>query len=438
MPTLITGPKGQLYADPTFSPDETKFQIDNTSGAYYSSVYYKLHKSLVQPIPPARNTDPLRLEDYLPTDIVAAINKAGSITFHAVGDTGAAKTKTQSPATAILHEGRVADAMANDVTKGGPNAPAFFFHLGDVIYEFGEAQYYYDQFYEPFRNYDRPIFGIPGNHDGMAFGANSSAPQVPTLAAFLTNFCSPVPGPSPDSPVSSRSVMTQPGVFFALDAPFVTLIGLYSNVIDAGPGVISSQNGHYPLVNDQLDFLTQQLTRLKPLRESMKRAVIIATHHPPLSVDSKHGGSTGMMQDIDGCCQNAGLWPDVVLSGHAHLYQHFTRMKNGRQVPYVVSGSGGYAATRPMGRLPNPPITVGDHTLEKQPIVDYGYLTITTDAKTLTITFKTADQTGVNVRDTIELDLKTGKIAGSAAPAAARAAGSPPQHPAKKTKKTKK
>ena len=45
-------------------------------------------------------------------------------------------------------------------------APAFFFHLGDVIYNFGEADYYYDQFYEPFRAYDRPIFAIPGNHDG--------------------------------------------------------------------------------------------------------------------------------------------------------------------------------------------------------------------------------------------------------------------------------
>ena len=45
-------------------------------------------------------------------------------------------------------------------------APAFCFHLGDVIYNFGEAEYYYDQFYEPFRAYDRPIFAIPGNHDG--------------------------------------------------------------------------------------------------------------------------------------------------------------------------------------------------------------------------------------------------------------------------------
>jgi len=34
------------------------------------------------------------------------------------------------------------------------------FHLGDVVYNFGEWNYYYDQFYEPFRNYAAPIFAI--------------------------------------------------------------------------------------------------------------------------------------------------------------------------------------------------------------------------------------------------------------------------------------
>jgi hypothetical protein len=250
MSVPITGPKGQLYADPKPSADEVSFRYDNTSDAYYNSRYYQLHKDQVQPIPRARSLDPILLGDFLPAHILKAITASGKIVFHAVGDTGAAKVKTQSVATALSHEGRVADAMTKEVIDGGDTGPAFFFHLGDVIYEFGEAQYYYDQFYEPFRLYDRPIFAIPGNHDGMVFGQASSAPQVPTLAAFLTNFCSALPGPSPDSPTSTRSVMTQPGVYFALDAPFVSIIGLYTNVIDKGPGVMSSQSGMYPLVND--------------------------------------------------------------------------------------------------------------------------------------------------------------------------------------------
>lgn len=211
--------------------------------------------------------------------------------------------------------------------------------------------------------------------------------------------------------------MTQPGVYFALDAPFVTIIGLYTNVIDAGPGVMSSQGGKFKLANYQIDFLTQQLQRLKPLRENMERAVIVATHHPPLSIDANHGGSTGLTADIDSCCKAAGLYPDLVLSGHAHLYQHFTRNVNGRQTPYLVSGSGGYAATRPIAGVPQTPLTVGDHTLVVEPIVDYGYLTLTSDAKTLTVTFKTADQNGVAVRDTVTVDLAAGTVSETAAKA---------------------
>src|SRR5579872_4472923 len=279
----LTGPQGRLYAEPKPTPDENAFQINNTSEQYYKSNYYKLHKSQVQSFPTRPNgvLPYLKLTDFIPGDLVDAINKAGKIVFHAVGDTGAAKSsRQQSAAISIADEAGVADAMAADVQNGGPAGPAFFFHLGDVIYNFGEAQYYYDQFYEPYRDYDRPIFAIPGNHDGMVFGQGSSAPQVPTLDAFLTNFCSAEPGPSPDSGGLVRSVMTQPGVYFTLDAPFVSIIGIYSNVLD-GPGVISSQSGHFPIVDDQLDFLKSELIRLKPDHDAGNRAVIIAVHHPP-------------------------------------------------------------------------------------------------------------------------------------------------------------
>jgi hypothetical protein len=308
MPANLIGPGGRLFADPTPGPDEVKFRQDNTSSAYYNSPYFTAHKNQVQPIPRRRNEQPLDLANFLPADVMSAIQDAGKISFHAVGDTGAAKvTRTQTAATAIGHETAVADAMVADVQ--GVNGPAFFFHLGDVIYNFGEAQYYYDQFYEPFRAYDRPIFAIPGNHDGMVFGQGSSAPQVPTLDAFLTNFCAADAGPSPDAGGLMRSVMTQPGVYFRLDAPFVSILGLYSNVLDSGPGVISSQGGHFPLVDDQLDFLKKALADLKAERTANNRAVIIAVHHPPLSADAKHGGSLGIMKDIDACCKAAGLYP---------------------------------------------------------------------------------------------------------------------------------
>jgi hypothetical protein len=255
----------------------------------------------------------------------------------------------------------------------------------------------------------------------MAFGQGSSAPQVPTLDAFLTNFCAPESGISPDSGGLIRSVMTQPGVYFTLDAPFVSIIGLYSNVLD-GPGVISSQGGHFPIGDDQLTFLKSELARLKPDRTAHKRAVILAVHHPPLSADAKHGGSVGIQKDIDACCKAAGLWPDAILSGHAHLYERFTRTvaaAGGKETPYIVAGSGGFAATAPKGKNASAGTRVGDHVLEIAPIIDFGYLTIETDAKTLSFVFKTATAGGAAIRDSVTVNLKTGKLVTATAPVAA-------------------
>src|SRR5262245_6342694 len=411
----LNPPTGRLFADPRPAPDETSFMVDNTSAAYYDSPYYKLHRDDLQPVPVPRVDDPrVDLGAVLGTDFLKPIVEARRISFHAVGDTGAAKVNAhQSAAQALANEANVADAMAAEVAAAGQTGPAFFFHLGDVVYNFGEGRYYYDQFYEPFRNYDRPIFAIPGNHDGMVFGSDSSAPQLPTLQAFLSNFCAPAPGRSPDEGTLVRTTMDQPGVYFTLDAPFVSIVGLYTNVLE-DPGVISSQGGKYPALegDQQLEWLKAELKRLAPARKAMERAVIIACHHPPVSVDAKHGGTSGLADDIDAAAREAGFWPDAVLSGHAHLYQRFTRKVDDRQIPYLVAGSGGFAITPPKGALPPTPITVGEYTLVKDPLVEFGYLTITVDMSkktpTLTIAFK--DRTNTKTHDTTRLNLIKGTV----------------------------
>src|SRR4051794_33605729 len=361
----VQAPGGRLFADPRPDADEKSFQVDNTSSAYYSSVYYERHKNDLQPVPRPRVARPrMDLADVLGADFLAPTIEAKKISFHAVGDTGAAKVNIhQSAARSIANEASVADAMTHDVSSGAPTAPLFFFHLGDVIYNFGEAVYYYDQFYAPFRNYDRPIFAVPGNHDGMVFGNTPDVPQIPTLTAFLRNFCARKAGPASDAGTLARSTMTQPGVYFTLDAPFVSIVGLYTNVLE-GPGVISSQNGHYPVLagDAQLPSLKKELKRLAPARKRGERAVVIACHHPPASVDATHGGGSGLADDIDTAAREAGFWPDAVLSGHAHLYQRYTRSVDGRQIPYVVAGSGGFAAPPPPTRLPQPPPQLGGGT----------------------------------------------------------------------------
>ncbi|HEX4305133.1 MAG TPA: metallophosphoesterase, partial [Solirubrobacterales bacterium] len=343
----VKGADERLFAEAEPSADETSFRIENTSDAYYESAYFLKHEEDVQPVP-TPNQDPPRMDlaDVVGDDLLAPIVAAKKISFHAVGDTGAAKVnRSQKMSTAIAHEAGVADLMSKDLATGGDEAPAFFFHLGDVVYNFGEGQYYYDQFYEPFREYDRPIFAIPGNHDGMVFGPSPDTPSVASLTAFLRNFCAAGPGPAEDAGGLMRSTMNQPGVYFTLDAPFVSIVGLYTNVLD-GPGVLSSQGNHYPLGDEQLTFLKGELERLKPEREALDRAVIVACHHPPASV-SEHSGSEGLDNDLDQVFKEAGLFPDAVLSGHAHLYQRYTRKYGEREIPYVVAGAGGFSETFP-------------------------------------------------------------------------------------------
>ncbi len=427
MPNLI-GKDNRLFAEVDPGRDPTTFQVDNTSQQYYNSPYFLQHKDQIQPIPKL-NIDPpcMNLGEVLGDATVQSIQAAKVISFHTVGDTGATNVAH------LADEESVADMMAADLQSGGAAAPWFFFHLGDIVYNFGEAEYYYEQFYDPFRAYDRPIFAIPGNHDGMVYGDPTKSPS--SLQAYLRNFCATQPGPSKDAGGLIRSAMTQPGAYFSLEAPMLTIIGLYSNVLDGGPGVISSENGHYPIPDSQIQFLQSELTRLKPARQAGERAIVIAVHHPPVSADAKHGGSTGLSQDIDAACQKAGVWPDAVLSGHAHLYQRCTRRVGGQEIPYLVSGSGGYNAKQNvLEKTPKAPFTQGDTTLEIDPVVEYGYMTVTVDmrsaAKLMTISFS-SPKAGRS-HDQVTVDLVQHKIVSGKRPApkpapqkAARVAASP-------------
>ena len=88
----LRGAAGRLFADPQPTPDEKTFQEDNTSAQYYSSPYYLLHRNEVQPVPPPATPEPrVDLADVLPVDLLTSITQARQITFHSVGDTGAAK-----------------------------------------------------------------------------------------------------------------------------------------------------------------------------------------------------------------------------------------------------------------------------------------------------------------------------------------------------------
>lgn len=363
-----------VFGQPTPSPDPTSFKDPVTDSS-------KPDVAGVQPVPqPATSAaEPVltlaQVYGSKGTTITQAIQSAGQIVFHSVGDTGSAK----GPGTQSL----VADKMVSDFNEANAaDIPSFYYHLGDVVYYFGEGTYYYDQFYEPYRMYPAPILGIAGNHDGIVYPSDPAT----TLEAYLRNFCATTAAPSPDAGGLDRTTLIQPGVYYTFDAPFVRILGLYSNVLE-DPGVISSQNGTYPTLDQrQLTFLTTALKRAKS--QNYGGALIIATHHPAFTGGSDHGGSPLMLQDIDNCCTAAGIWPHAVLSGHAHNYQRYTRTISGFQIPYVVAGCGGHSPLSPMRSTVRTPFPIDNTlTLESYDDTDYGYLRIIVNSTTMTIEF---------------------------------------------------
>ena len=359
----LRGPGGQLFGDPAPGPDETAFQVDNTSDEYYNSPYYKQHENDVEAVPDgtASGAAGPRRTCSVPTSSRRS-SPPSRISFHAVGDTGASST------AADLQRGDASPTRWPPTSPADAAAvPAFLFHLGDVIYNFGEAEYYYDQFYEPFR---------PTTGRSSRSPATTTAPSPTPTAARSRTFprcrlssrtsAPPAPGKPQDAGGLARTTMTQPGVYFTLDAPFVSIIGLYTNVLE-GPGVITDEGGIYPALkgDKQYDWLVSELQRLAPLRKALDRAVILACHHPPASADADaRRYHRARERPRSGASQQAGFWPDAVLSGHAHIYQRFSRSVDGREIPYIVAGSGGHDARVPSGeKVGEAPRTWNDYTL---------------------------------------------------------------------------
>jgi hypothetical protein len=328
---------------------------------------------------------------------VAAIQQSGQIVFHSAGDTGS----VVGPATQSL----VADKMVTDFHEANPaDVPSFLFHLGDVVYFFGEATFYFDQFFAPYRDYPAPILAIAGNHDGIVFPKD----PAPTLDAFLKNFCTATPVPSADAGNLLRTTMIQPGVYFTLEAPFVRILGLYSNVLE-DPGVISGENGQNTVLdNRQIAFLTAALKRVKS--DKFSGAVIIAVHHPPFTGGAEHGGSPLMLADIDGACTAAGVWPHAVFSGHAHNYQRFTRTVNKMQIPFIVAGNGGHSPLSHMrGTFRTPFVIDNTLTLENYDTTDFGYLRVVINATTMRVEFHPQNDGGTTKtpNDAVTITLAT-------------------------------
>lgn len=293
------------------------------------------------PLPPPTGQPPYRLGTSA-IDIPAASPR----TFHVIGDSGGVLDPNPQLA--------VAGAMTADLVAN-PGV-AFAYHVGDVAYFLGSESVYPEQFYEPYAHYNRPIVGIPGNHDG-------SGP--PSLGGFVENFCATSPAIAPALEEYNRDTMTQPNVYWTLDDPAVTIIGLYSNVPSGG--VIEP---------DQAAWLVSEIEAAPS-----DAPLIVALHHPAYSCDAMHGGSAKMGSLLDGSFTQAGRWPQLVLSGHVHNWQRFTRtVHEGHECTYIVCGASGYHNLHSMASNAAPGLQVtSDTVLAAFDATQYGFLRLSVD-----------------------------------------------------------
>jgi hypothetical protein len=336
-------------------------------------------------LPPAPGLPPFRLnlDAILDPDTLNRIKKSEKLVFHSVGDTGGVNTPSYIEA--------VSRFMECDFTHTRPpDRPSLFYHLGDVVYYDGESANYWPEFYEPYINYPGPIVAIPGNHDGDVNPATGES----SLEAFVRNFCSQSAVISPDNIDAPRRTMTQPNVFWTLNTPLVTIIGLYSNCPEGGQ------------ISD-----TQRAWFIAELAAAPSELpVILAVHHPIYSAYGAHPGSTRLKDLLEHSCESAKRAPDVVLTGHVHNYQRFSApLYNKTDVPFIVAGAGGYnRRLHVLGKVFHDaqqkkqlPVQIGneDVLLENFNDQQHGYLRITVTTSSIRLDYVAVPDPSEHAKD---------------------------------------
>lgn len=310
-----------------------------------------------KPLPKATGKWPYRLniEQILPREKLLS-----SMQFHMVGDTGSVKHSD--------FQRLVAQEMTNQIKPASKRtSPSFLLHLGDIVYNHGEASEYPVQFFKPYEQYPAPIFAIPGNHDAD-INPDCETPYD-SLAAFRAVFCSSERRLINFSQGSKRMSMIQPNVYWTLQTPLANFICLYGNATKFG--VIGEE---------QEAWFIQELLNAEVDRP--EKALVVCLHQAPYSADTNHGSSLQMISFLEKSFDRAGVKPDIVFSGHVHSYQRFSKhYPDGTTIPYIVAGAGGYADLHAVAKLDDAKVTddlpiLRDIKLENYCDDCYGFLKV--------------------------------------------------------------
>ncbi|MEV2194540.1 metallophosphoesterase [Streptomyces phaeochromogenes] len=210
----------------------------------------------------------------------------------------------------------------------------------DVVYPVGTADDYGTKFHRPYKDYQAPIYAIPGNHDWYE-----------DLQGFMRVFCEAPPLPPeaahrPLTPAWLRSLLwhkprttdeqrltearklrsapaqqaVQPGPYWAVDAGPVRIIGIDTGLL----GTVDAEQGRW----------------LREVSKGDTPKILITGS--PLYVDAEHhpcpigGGGT-----VDDIVRDPDHHYVAAIGGDIHNYQRYPVTVDGRTIQYVVAGGGG-------------------------------------------------------------------------------------------------
>lgn len=274
-----------------------------------------------------------REEGRLQRDLTIEKKDLGEeFSFLVVGDTGEGDASQYAVALPMLRVGR---------------DTGFMFILSDVIYPSGDTNEYEEKFYRPYKNYEKPIYAVPGNHDwydglhGFMYhlcGAGECAPEhvpVAPKAAWWKEKPRRRLWRKPeemDPTVPTRGRVWRPkkeqeseqcSPYLAIETGPLVLVG-----IDTGMnGGIDREQGEW----------------LREVSKSEKPKVLLTGK--PIYVDGEYHpgpieGGTVTVDDIARDPENNYV---AAIGGDIHNYQRYTVEVEGRGEPfrYIVSGGGG-------------------------------------------------------------------------------------------------
>ena len=257
-----------------------------------------------------------------PKDFIIDRSELDSPRFLVLGDTGEGDDSQFALVPSLLEVGKDTHFMVI---------------CSDVVYPDGDVNEYLKKFCRPYKDYLKPIYALPGNHD-----------WYDGLNGFMVHFCGAEPSErslgrnwilrrlwrkaarvKPEVFEKCRRFrqepeehLKQPGPYFAIDTGPLRIVG-----IDTG-------------INGQLD--RDQGEWLRWVSSSSPKPKILLTGKPIYVDNEYHPGDIedGAMK-VDDIVRAGEHNYVAAIGGDIHNYQRYPVVVGDRKIQYIVSGGGG-------------------------------------------------------------------------------------------------